>query len=284
MRDATTPRWLVAGTSALAVLVAIAALGGIYEPSVYAKETASWAAQGLGQDVVNLLVVVPLLLGCAFGIARGSRSALLVLAGALIYTLYSFVLYAFAMHFNVLFLVYCAVIGTSFYALVDIASFLRGQNAQTWIPISRHRRAIGLVLVGISLAFAGLWLSTVLPALIAGTAPRELEEVGLITNPVHILDLAIVLPGLAVTGALVLLGRPAGYLLATVALAFDALMTLAILGMNVAMWRSGLAIAMPVVIAMSAVEIVSLALLGSLLRQLAVERPMLSWLDQPHRL
>jgi hypothetical protein len=36
-----------------------ASAGGIWLPFVYVQETASWAAQGKGQDIVNLAVVLP---------------------------------------------------------------------------------------------------------------------------------------------------------------------------------------------------------------------------------
>ena len=49
----------VRAAPALAALLALAALGGILLPSTYARKTSTWAAQGTGQDWVNLLVVVP---------------------------------------------------------------------------------------------------------------------------------------------------------------------------------------------------------------------------------
>ncbi|HSP18341.1 MAG TPA: hypothetical protein VLQ79_02430, partial [Myxococcaceae bacterium] len=76
----------------LAALVAWSALGGIFLPSTYARETASWAAQGMGQDWVNLLLVAPTLAVGGVLALRGSFRARLVLGGALVYTLYSFLL------------------------------------------------------------------------------------------------------------------------------------------------------------------------------------------------
>jgi hypothetical protein len=284
MRPDRPPRWLVAGTSILALLIAIASLGGIWEPSIYAKETASWGAQGFGQDIVDLLVIVPVLLGCAWGVARGSRSALLVLAGVLIYVVYSFFLYAFAMHFNALFLVYCATLGVAFYALVDVGLYLATQDGSAWFAPTKHRtRAIGWFMIAIASVFSALWLSSVIPALVAGNSPPELAEAGLITNPVHVLDLAIVLPAIAFTGVLVLGRRPAGLLLAPIMLAFHTAMSTAILGMNIAMWGMGLPAALPVVIAMAAVGLASAGLLVAYLRHLRPPKA-LGWLDEPHRL
>lgn len=284
MRAATPPRWLVAGTSILAVLVAIASVAGIWEPTIYAKETASWGAQGFGQDVVDLLVIVPVLLGCTWGVARGSRGALLILSGVLIYVIYSFTLYAFAMHFNALFLIYCATLGVAFYSLVDVGIYLRMQDGKEWFALTQRRtRIAGWFLVAIAALFYALWLSSVIPALIDGQPPAALIEAGLITNPVHILDLSIVLPALAISGVITLARRPAGYLLAPTMLAFNTAMTLAIIGMNISMWGHGVAIEPVVVVVMVLVAVASAWMLVGWLRRI---RPVTSigWLDQPHRL
>src|SRR5688500_3522673 len=102
----------------LAALVAAAAAGGIFLEGTYAKESASWAAQGVGQDTITLTLVVPLLIVSAVGASRGSKRALMVWAGVLVYLVYSYTLYAFFIHFNALFLVYTAALGVSFYLLI----------------------------------------------------------------------------------------------------------------------------------------------------------------------
>ncbi|HJZ76072.1 MAG TPA: hypothetical protein VKE51_30260 [Vicinamibacterales bacterium] len=43
-----------------ALLAGIASAVGIWRPEIYARETASWAAQGVGQDVVTLFIVIPI--------------------------------------------------------------------------------------------------------------------------------------------------------------------------------------------------------------------------------
>ena len=101
----------------LAALVTAAGAAGIFLEGTYAMESASWAAQGIGQDIVTLTLVVPLLIVSAIKASRGSKPALLVWAGVLVYLAYSYTLYAFFIHFNALFLVYTAALGLSFYLL-----------------------------------------------------------------------------------------------------------------------------------------------------------------------
>src|SRR3990172_3256670 len=97
--------------------MAVTSAAGIFVESVYAKESAAWAAQGVGQDIVNLILVCPALAATAYGAGKGSLRAELVWVGLLIYAVYSYVLYALFVHFNVLFLPYVAVLGLSAYAL-----------------------------------------------------------------------------------------------------------------------------------------------------------------------
>src|SRR6185503_3482122 len=83
-----------------AVLAACTSLAGILWPGAYARETAAWAVQGVGQDVANLPVVV-VTLGCAALLRRrASFAALSVWLGCLLYFVYAFAIYAFAVHFN----------------------------------------------------------------------------------------------------------------------------------------------------------------------------------------
>jgi hypothetical protein len=253
----------------LAIIVAVASIAGLWEPSIYAKETASWRAQGIGQDLVDLLVIVPVLLGCAWGVARKSRVALVVLAGVLIYVEYSFILYALAMHFNALFLVYCAALGVGFYCLLDVGLYLSLHDGSAWFAATRRRtRTVGWFLIAIAVVFAALWLSAIIPALRDGQPPAALAEAGLITNPVHVLDLAIVLPGLAISGALLLARRPSGFLLAPIMLVFNVAMTVAIAGMNFVMWGHDLLVEPVVVIVMAGVAIASTVMLVGFLRQM----------------
>ena len=120
--DMTSPRVSMGGSEArsrselgvlfafpVALLMAVASLGGLLWPGTYARETASWTAQAVGQDWADLLIAVPWLLVAGVLARAGSRRALLVLGGGYLYTIYEFAIYAFAVRFNALFLVYCAV-------------------------------------------------------------------------------------------------------------------------------------------------------------------------------
>lgn len=101
----------------LALLVAGAGISGLLDPGLYAAETANWRTQTMGQDWINLFLVVPSLLLSAIMAQRPSKSALYTWAAVNAYLLYTFMIYSTAVHFNRMFLVYCISLGLSFYSL-----------------------------------------------------------------------------------------------------------------------------------------------------------------------
>jgi hypothetical protein len=239
-----------------AACAAIASAGGILLPSAYARETSLWAAQGEGQDVVNLVVVLPLLLACTWGARRGSMRPALVWFGLLLYLTYSYVLYAFFVHFNGLFLVYVGALGASVYALAGAAA---GVDARAWrdrFASARGERALGVLFMASAMLFGALWLSEIVPALAAGALPPSAIDAGLIVNPVHVLDLAFVVPAMAVNAVLLWKRRPLGFLAAVPLATFMAAMGVAIIGMAVmesirGLASAGVAVPMSVLVALT---------------------------------
>jgi len=252
----------------LAALFGAASLGNLVLPSAYALEAPLWAAQGIGQDWVDLLVAAPALAALAWLARRGSGRAALLLGGALAYTAYSLVLYAFALHFNPLFLAYALALGLSFYALLALVLAVARQDAGSWCATRAPALAAGAFSTFIGIAFAALWLGEILPALATGATPRAIGEAGLITNPVQVLDLGIVLPAFIVGGIALMRRRPLGCWLVPLMLAFGVFMDLALIGMDLSMAARGLpggGQRLPVFVVMAAA---SLAMLWALLRRI----------------
>jgi hypothetical protein len=235
-RPSQRPLFAARASLAVAALVAVASLVGIMAPStIYARETAPWRLQGEAQDWIDLLAAVPWLAASAIATGLGSRRARLVLAGGLVYVLYTFVIYAFAVHFNGLFLVYCAVLGLSVFALASLGRHLLASDVDAWFGRRAPRRLLAGYLIGSAILFGGLWLAKVVPALVSGQPPPELAEHGLITNPVHVLDLSLVLPLMLAGGLAAWRRRPIGLAVALPMLGFAALMNLTITALTVAL-------------------------------------------------
>ncbi len=216
--------WSVAATIAIAVLATTTSLLGLVTPWPYGSETANWALQAQGQDVGNLAAVVALLIGMAGVARRGSVRAFQIWIGSLLYLAYAFVIYAMSVHFGPLFLPYVAVLGLSAYTV------LFGLLSWSGSPVvAPRRRTLGVAVVSvIAVAFGLLWLGSIAAALWAGDPPAELTAAGLTANPVHVLDLALVLPGMLIVAIRANAGQPGGDLLLAPWLVFAALMAASI--------------------------------------------------------
>jgi hypothetical protein len=250
----------------LAVLIAIASVAGLAVPSLYARESANWAAQAVGQDCVDLVMGVPWLCITAVLALRGSRSGLLLLAGGLVYTFYTFVIYALGMHFNAMFLVYTGALGVSFFALVRLAPLLFGEEMNRRLAGPRASKIGGFFLIAIAVLFGGAWLSEIVPAIWLGTTPKSIVEAGTPTNPVHVIDLSVILPLHFAAGVALVRGRSYGWMLASVVLGFGVLMAQSIAGMMLVMHLRGIDVNLGVAAGMTVVSLATASVLAQLLR------------------
>lgn len=234
------PRLLTGLTLAMTVALAIASYYGAFVPTTYAHDSVSMGTQGKGQDVFDLFVVVPLLLISLVFTRRGNRVSFLILGGTVFYVLYSYVIYAFGVHFNSLFLVYCMVFGASLYTFLLCIVEFNNLQVQHWFGDRTPNRATGIFFIVIAALFYMLWLKDVVPAIMSNSVPASVTDNDLLVNPVHVLDIAVALPGLVVTGLLLFKKHPLGYLFAPIYLVFTILLALALIAMVVAVKQKGI--------------------------------------------
>jgi hypothetical protein len=251
----------------IAGLIAFASLGGIISTGPYARETWLWRTQGIGQDWANLTVAVPWLVSTAVLVYRGARRARLLLGGGLLYAAYAYATYAFAVHFNTLFLVYCAILGASTYVFAGLASEL-GDVRRWFAPDAPARLAAGFEMACAG-GFSLLWLSQIAVALVTSTAPAGLAATGLATNPIHVLDLSLVLPAMFLGGWQLWHHRSLGYVLVPIFLGFGALMAACLTAIAIAMYAAQPASGVAPVIGFAAFSLVGTALLIALFRRLS---------------
>jgi hypothetical protein len=210
-------RWWLWFSVPIATLAIGGSLVGIFADRIYANETTEWRGEAVGQDLTNLLVFSALLL-FAYAAARGSLKAYLAWTGTLVYSAYTYTIYAFDVQFGPLFLLYVAVLGLSVWALgASVASTDPARVKERFAAPHQVGFAAYLLIV-VSGVFALLWLSEDVPAIINGSASDALTKTGLPTNPVHVLDLALFLPACILAGLLLRRERAWGYYLAPVLL------------------------------------------------------------------
>lgn len=248
----------------IALLVVICSIAGLVDPRVYAQETQNWALQAKGQDIGNLLAVVVLVI-TAVRLRSGSARAGLLWLGTLLYLIYAFTVYAMAVHLNYLFLLYVAVLGLSSWAVLTHVGAVR-RRALSY-PRGRVRRIAGWTLTVTGVLFAMLWLSELVPALLRGQVPATLTEAGLWVNPIHVIDLALVLPAFIATGLAALRQQQVGLFWLGPWLAFSVLMGSSIIAAMLLMTAAGEGDALPVAVMVSVVVLASLGACWAYLRR-----------------
>jgi len=254
-------------TLPLAALVAVASLGGLLSPNVYAQESSDWTAQAVAQDAVDLFLVVPILTIASLFVFRQERLAEPVWGGSLLYLIYTFIIYGFSVHFNVLFLVYIAVLGLSAYGFIYFMILQHHQPAIKGLIDQRPAKVIGIYFLVIAVLFYGLWLAEIIPANVGGYTPATVETAGLFTNPVQVIDLAFFLPGIFIIGILLLRQHRLGMILTPVLLVFFVLMDITITVILVVQYTRLGTINPVVMIIMSTLAVVSGTMLTWLLKK-----------------
>lgn len=260
------------GSLGVAVLFGAMSVAGLLIPSAYALETDNWRVQAIAQDWFDLVIAVPCIVIGAIWASRGSFRGVLVLGGALLYAVYTLLIYTLAIHLNALFLLYCGTLGLALYSLIALNRSIVPVTLQGAFGPRVPRRAVGGFLVFIGVGFCGVWLAQLVPAAITGETPAELVATGLFTNPIHVIDLSFVLPLHLIAGVALWRRQAIGFVVAPVLLGFGALMMATIAFLTLVMELRGVADGgYPIVVVMSAVAVLSLALmvwmLSTMLRQ-----------------
>src|SRR5450756_248325 len=93
-----------AGLSAGVALLAIAgsAVGLLAAGPIYSHETSAFRDAAAAQDLVNLVLVGPLLLALTVRAYRGSLRSWLCWLGCLSFTVYNYAIYAFSIHLSLI--------------------------------------------------------------------------------------------------------------------------------------------------------------------------------------
>ena len=237
MKNKATQKWLLM-TIPITALLTIAAGGGLFIEGLY-RDTPSFVAQAVAQDLVTLVVGLPALVISAILATRGSKRAFLIWLGVLVYLIYTYAVAAFSVQFNSMFVVYVALLGCSLYSLIGgiATADLKGIKASFTEKIPT--KAISNYLVIIAVLFYFLWLSEIIPALLTGEIPQTVKDTVTPANAIHVLDMAWILPAMVLTAIWLRRKQEIGYTSAGALLTYVSLMILAIMSMVVFMIKDG---------------------------------------------
>jgi hypothetical protein len=261
MKSATIKRtsdWLWF-TVPIGLLLLVSAGGGIFLGNLY-RDSPSFAAQAVGQDYITFFVVLPIMIVSAILAGRGSPQAQIIWFGGLIYIIYTYVVAAFDVKFNPLFLVYVALLGCSIYALILGLLSVDLDRIKSYFTQKTPINVVSIYLIVLAVLFYFLWLSEIVPAIFAGKVPQSILDNGTPTNAVHVLDMAWILPAIIITAVSLRRKQAWGYTLAGALLSYMVLLILAILGMVMEMAREGVPIVIPQVVIFGSLLAISLGM------------------------
>ncbi len=201
---------------------------------LYYFDTVSSVAQMQGNDLITLIVGLPLLAISTWLAFRGSLRGHLLLTGTLGFFLYTYMSMSMLTAYNPLFLVYIALFGLSLYAFIlSMLSFDLIDLPKHFSPRLPHGWIAGVLFaIGGFLLLA--WLGKIVPPLLQNQDP-PLENTT--TLVIQAMDLVLIAPLAFLAGILLLRRNAWGYLLASVAILKGLTMGLAVstMGINMAL-------------------------------------------------
>jgi len=184
-----------------ALMVTASGAGLLYADQLYSTDEARHLY--LVNDVVTLIVGVPILLGSMALARRGSLIGLLFWPGALLYVVYNAVAYVCGLPLNAAFLLSLVLLVLSLYTLPGLVASIDAKSVQRRLrgAVSEGVTATALIVMGA--AYLLLALGTMLQALIGrADVPAEL--------PVMVAD-TLTAPAWVAGGILLLRRKPLGY-------------------------------------------------------------------------
>jgi hypothetical protein len=230
---------------------------------LYYYDTISMAAQQQGNDLVTLVVGLPLLAISTWLAFRGSLRGRLLLTGTLGFFLYTYMSMSMLTAYNALFLVYVALFSLSLCAFIlsmmsfDLAHLPR--HFSTRLP--RAWIAALMFFVGGFLLLA--WLGRIVPPLLQNQTPALENTTTLV---IQAMDLGLIVPLAILSGVLLLRRSPWGYLLASVTLLKGVTLGLAISVMSINMALRGVAESLTIVIPFLIITLMNLIMAVLLLK------------------
>ena len=221
---------LMATTASLATLM--------FPDRIYVDETGSFVAQDAGQNLVNLILAIPLLGFSLLWFRTGNEKARYIWMGTLFYFVYTYLSAVMLFAFNSLFLVYVAIFSMALYALilVFIDMDIRSIRIDISSRVSRRTTYVLFFLVAMILL---LWLPEIISLSISGETSERLAQDGHRTYVITALDLGLLVPLGLLSGFLIIKREPLGYVLAPILLIKGMTLAVAVLSMIVFMVIAG---------------------------------------------
>jgi len=207
----------------------------LFGKGLYYKDSVSGASQAKAQDIVTLVIGIPLLAISLILSNKGSIKIKLLLTGTIGYFLYTYTSYSFLLVYNKFFLLYVALMSLSFFCFIINITSPELKELEKHFKPNFPKNYIGIFSIIIGVFIGLLWLGRILPSL--GKAPDELEHYT--TLVIQAMDLGFIVPVALLSGILILKSKSLGYLLSSIIIIKGATLLMAIVAMIIFMVFSG---------------------------------------------
>jgi hypothetical protein len=206
----------------------------IVSGGIYAWNSLPVVSEGVGWDIVTLLLAVPGAVLAAVGVARGSFRATLVALGFLVYFLYQYTEYAMFWAVGPLYPLHLLLVAVSLCSIGVLVAGLDLAHAAERFDGRFPRRAVAGLGAFMVVVLCGLWLPTIWKVVVGGEFQGNLN--GGVTLVIPALDLGFLVPLGIFTSVAAWRRLPAGYVLATTVVVKAVAMASAIAAMLVVEW------------------------------------------------
>lgn len=187
----------------ITLLMSAAALDGILYPSVV-YPTNEQLQSYMPNDVINLIIGVPILLGSMWLTRRGMLIGLLFWPGALLYVLYNYLAYVIGLPSNTLFLLYLFLVTLSTYTIIGLVASIDGKKVQQRLAGVVPEKAAGGVLAGLGMLMFLRVIFVLIAALINQTSVAITELSVLVAD-------FLIAPAVIIGGVLLWRKKALGY-------------------------------------------------------------------------
>ena len=207
---------------------------------LYRFDTVNSSSQEIGNDIVTLLIGVPLLLTGIVLSRKGSLRGQLLLTGALGFFLYTYASMSFLTAFNPFFLIYVALFSLSLFGFILSMKNLDVDEVARHIQDGFPRRTIAIYFIIVAVFLTLAWLGLVVSPSLTWAPPAGLESA--ITMVIQALDLGVIVPTSLLTASLLIKKQAWGYALSSVILLKILTMGAALISMIIVQLLAGVAV------------------------------------------
>lgn len=221
----------------VALMASAASAGGLFNEGLY-RDNALVVSAWRGNDVVTLLIVVPMLLVSLFHSLQGSKKGRLFWMGSLWYMVYNYTFYLFGAAFNVFFLLYTALVVLSGYTLIFALLQTDAQQFSRSFSQKLPYKFISAFMLFFAILLGGMWIVLSLSFVFTGEVHASISQTDHPTAIVFAVDLTLLIPSLILSGVLLWKKKTWGPILSSVVLVKAAAYGLALAIMTLMSYQS----------------------------------------------